>query len=173
MSDSSISGPRHTRKEPEPMIRSMGSAYAWTAVLGYPLIRFATGAILIPHGGQRPFGWFGADPGKIAGACSKIGFEPGWGLGRRHHRIFRRHTHSGRSSHSSRRARGGHHVRGCSASAIDERVLLDCWRPRIPAVLGIGCLRNLSTRCRHAVRRCEDRQGIVRPHASIESDRRA
>ena len=46
--------------------------YSW------PLVRFAAGLFLIPHGAQKLFGWFGGrglDP-TIAG-FAKLGFEPG------------------------------------------------------------------------------------------------
>ncbi len=51
-----------------------------------PLIRFTTGILLVPHGAQKLFGWFGG--GGIAGTAAfldKVGYSPGlfwaWVLG--------------------------------------------------------------------------------------------
>lgn len=45
----------------------------------WPLVRFATGLFLVPHGAQKLFGWFGGGglDATIAG-FAKMGFEPGW-----------------------------------------------------------------------------------------------
>lgn len=47
--------------------------YSW------PLVRFAAGLFLVPHGAQKLFGWFGGRglDATIAG-FAKMGFEPGW-----------------------------------------------------------------------------------------------
>ncbi len=50
--------------------------YSW------PLVRFAAGLFLIPHGAQKLFGWFGGRglDATIAG-FARMGFEPGWLVG--------------------------------------------------------------------------------------------
>ncbi|MFN4283775.1 MAG: DoxX family protein [Alphaproteobacteria bacterium] len=63
--------------EPRPIIPALAPLYDCTRRLGYPLIRVATGLLLIPHGAQKLFGWFGG--GGIqgtAGFFGKIGIEP-------------------------------------------------------------------------------------------------
>jgi putative oxidoreductase len=43
-----------------------------------PMLRFVTGAILIPHGCQKLFGWFGgAGFEKFSGIFENIGYKPG------------------------------------------------------------------------------------------------
>lgn len=42
----------------------------------YPLIRIITGLILIPHGAQKLFEWFGGNRAATAGFFSKLGIEP-------------------------------------------------------------------------------------------------
>ncbi len=63
--------------EPAPIISGLAPLYAKTCGLGYPLIRFFAGVMLIPHGAQKLFGAFGG--GGIqgtAGFFSKMGLEP-------------------------------------------------------------------------------------------------
>ena len=50
--------------------------YAKLSGLGYPFIRFFTGLVLMPHGAQKLFGWFGGDINGVAGFFSSIGLEP-------------------------------------------------------------------------------------------------
>lgn len=55
----------------------MAGFYETAAEWGYPLMRFFTGLILMPHGAQKLFGWFGG--GGVAGTAgffSNIGLEP-------------------------------------------------------------------------------------------------
>jgi len=40
-------------------IPALGGFYDAVSGLGYPLIRFITGLILMPHGAGKLFGWFG------------------------------------------------------------------------------------------------------------------
>jgi putative oxidoreductase len=44
--------------------------------LAYPLLRVTAGLLLVPHGAQKLFGWFGGDPAKTIAAFQTIGFEP-------------------------------------------------------------------------------------------------
>lgn len=59
----------------------MAGFYARFSNYGYPLIRFVTGLMLMPHGAQKLFGMFGG--GGLAGTAgffSKIGLEPAYPL---------------------------------------------------------------------------------------------
>ncbi|MEE8276635.1 MAG: DoxX family protein [Alphaproteobacteria bacterium] len=59
------------------MIPALGGLYESLAPLAYPLIRFSAGLILMPHGAQKLFGWFGG--GGISGTAgffSSLGLEP-------------------------------------------------------------------------------------------------
>ncbi len=49
------------------------------APLGYPLIRIATGLMLVPHGAQKLFGWFGGHGlgGTAQYFGGTLGLEPG------------------------------------------------------------------------------------------------
>ena len=55
----------------------LGGFYDAVSGLGYPLIRFFTGLILMPHGAGKLFGWFGGRgiEGTAAG-FAKMGLEP-------------------------------------------------------------------------------------------------
>ena len=55
----------------------MAGYYERVSGLAYPLIRVFTGLMLMPHGAQKLFGWFGG--GGISGTAgffAKIGLEP-------------------------------------------------------------------------------------------------
>ncbi len=57
----------------------MAGFYDRASRLSYPLIRFFTGLILMPHGAQKLFGWFGGR-GLVAtgeGFAKGLGLEPG------------------------------------------------------------------------------------------------
>ena len=58
-------------------IPALGGFYGAVSGLGYPLIRFFTGLILMPHGAGKLFGWFGGRgiEGTAAG-LAKLGLEP-------------------------------------------------------------------------------------------------
>ncbi len=58
-------------------IPALGAVYGAVSGLGYPLIRFITGLILMPHGAGKLFGWFGGRgiDGTAAG-FAKMGLEP-------------------------------------------------------------------------------------------------
>ncbi len=59
----------------------MAGFYDKASEWGYPLMRFFTGLILVPHGAQKLFGWFGGGGiGGTAGFFSKIGLEPAFPL---------------------------------------------------------------------------------------------
>ena len=64
-----------TTRQPQLIIPAFGGFYRATADLAYPLIRFAAGVMLIPHGWTKFFG--GALQG-TAGFMSKIGLEPAY-----------------------------------------------------------------------------------------------
>jgi len=53
--------------------------YAVLATIADPLLRVAVGAFLLPHGAQKLFGWFGADPAKERGLFEEVGLKPGRG----------------------------------------------------------------------------------------------
>ena len=58
-------------------IPALGGFHDAVSGLGYPLIRFITGLILMPHGAGKLFGWFGGRgiEGTAAG-FAKMGLEP-------------------------------------------------------------------------------------------------
>jgi putative oxidoreductase len=58
-------------------IPALGGFYGVVSGLGYPLIRFFTGLILMPHGAGNLFGWFGGRgiEGTAAG-FARLGLEP-------------------------------------------------------------------------------------------------
>ncbi len=58
-------------------VPALGGFYGAVSGLGYPLIRCFTGLILMPHGAQKLFGWFGGRgiEGTAAG-LAKMGLEP-------------------------------------------------------------------------------------------------
>ena len=62
---------------PRPIIAPLQSVYERVSWLAYPLIRVAAGLVLMPHGAQKLFGWFGANPERLAAAFESIGFVPG------------------------------------------------------------------------------------------------
>jgi putative oxidoreductase len=47
---------------------------------GVPLIRFFAGLILMPHGAQKLFAWFGGNPEGTAAFFEKVGLVPGMPL---------------------------------------------------------------------------------------------
>ena len=58
-------------------VPALGGFYGAVSGLGYPLIRFFTGLILMPHGAGKLFGWFGGRgiEGTAAG-FARLGLEP-------------------------------------------------------------------------------------------------
>ena len=58
------------------IVPAVGPFYERLSGLSYPMIRFFTGLILMPHGAQKLFGWFGGDITGTAGFFSQIGLEP-------------------------------------------------------------------------------------------------
>jgi putative oxidoreductase len=59
----------------------MAGFYEKFSDLGYPIIRFFTGLILMPHGAQKLFGMFGGGGlSGTAGFFSKVGLEPAFFL---------------------------------------------------------------------------------------------
>jgi putative oxidoreductase len=61
---------------PRYIVPFMAGFYESAERLAYPLMRFAVGAFLVPHGMQKLFGAFGGDIGQTVGFFSKVGIEP-------------------------------------------------------------------------------------------------
>lgn len=61
---------------PRLIIPALAPLYAGLARLSWPLVRVSTGLILMPHGAQKLFGWFGG--GGLAATAR--GFEANLGL---------------------------------------------------------------------------------------------
>ncbi len=61
------------------IVPALGPLYANLARWSYPLIRAATGLILMPHGAQKLFGWFGGYGLEGTGGffAQNLGLEPG------------------------------------------------------------------------------------------------
>ncbi|HET8728487.1 MAG TPA: DoxX family protein [Alphaproteobacteria bacterium] len=62
----------------QPVIPALGGVYAALAPLAEALPRVAAGLLLVPHGAQKLFGWFGGHG--LAGTAQFLGgmgFEPG------------------------------------------------------------------------------------------------
>ncbi|MDJ0609635.1 MAG: DoxX family protein [Kiloniellales bacterium] len=64
---------------PRPIIPALAPLYKSLSGLSYPLIRVATGLILVPHGAQKLFGWFGGYglEGTAGFFAQNLGLEPG------------------------------------------------------------------------------------------------
>ena len=63
--------------QPRPIIPALSGVYERLGAFGGPLIRVATGLLLMPHGAQKLFGLFGG--GGISGTVgflTQIGIEP-------------------------------------------------------------------------------------------------
>jgi putative oxidoreductase len=60
-------------------IPALEPLYARLAPFGYPLIRATAGALLVPHGAQKLFGWFGGHGLTGTGQffVDQLGLEPG------------------------------------------------------------------------------------------------
>lgn len=59
-------------------IPALGNIYAKLDPYMLPLLRIALGAILIPHGCQKLFGWFGGMGfAKFSGLFDQLGYRPG------------------------------------------------------------------------------------------------
>ena len=58
------------------LIPSLGRALEALQPYAYPLMRFATGIMFVPHGAQKLFGWFGGNVEATIAGFSKMGFEP-------------------------------------------------------------------------------------------------
>ncbi len=59
-----------------PIIPALGGFHRQGVALSYPIIRFFTGLILMPHGAQKLFGWFGGNIDAVAGFFATKGLEP-------------------------------------------------------------------------------------------------
>jgi len=69
----------HVVTHPRPIVPALTPLYAKLSRLSYPLIRVATGLILMPHGAQKLFGWFGGYGLEGTGGffSQNLGLEPG------------------------------------------------------------------------------------------------
>ena len=66
-----------TLSQPKPILPALRGLYARVSGLGLPLIRVTAGLLLMPHGAQKLFGWFGGYGLEgTAGFFAKIGIEP-------------------------------------------------------------------------------------------------
>ncbi len=65
--------------ETKPIIPALQPLYERLAPLGVPLMRAAAGLILMPHGAQKLFGWFGGYglEGAAGYFAGDLGLEPG------------------------------------------------------------------------------------------------
>ncbi len=68
-----------TSSAPKPIVPALAPLYERLSPLSYPLVRFATGLILMPHGAQKLFGWFGGHGLEGTGGffAQNLGLEPG------------------------------------------------------------------------------------------------
>ncbi len=62
---------------PKLIVPAAAGLYAWGADMSYPLVRFFAGIILVPHGAQKLFEWFGGSQAGTAGFLNKVGVVPG------------------------------------------------------------------------------------------------
>ena len=69
----------HDTTQPRPIVPALAPLYARLSRLCYPLIRAATGLMLVPHGAQKLFGWFGGYGLEGTGGffAQNLGLEPG------------------------------------------------------------------------------------------------
>ncbi len=69
----------HDMTHPRQIIPMLTQLYTKLSRLSYPLIRVATGLILMPHGAQKLFGWFGGYGLEGTGGffAQNLGLEPG------------------------------------------------------------------------------------------------
>ncbi|MCG8596021.1 MAG: DoxX family protein [Kiloniellales bacterium] len=65
-----------TQGAPRPIIPAVAPLTRALAPYGYPLIRFAAGLFVVPHGAQKLFGWFGGDINATAAFFGQIGLAP-------------------------------------------------------------------------------------------------
>ncbi|MBE0532952.1 MAG: DoxX family protein [Rhodospirillales bacterium] len=61
---------------PAPYIPALAGLYRSASSAAWPLVRVVTGLWMMPHGGQKLFGWFGGDIEGLAGFLAKIGLTP-------------------------------------------------------------------------------------------------
>src|SRR6202166_3106099 len=62
---------------PRPYVPAFSGIYAAFDPIALPLLRVVTGLILVPHGCQKLFGWFGgAGFAKFTEIFDKIGWHP-------------------------------------------------------------------------------------------------
>ncbi len=64
---------------PKAIVPALAPLYERLSPLSYPMVRFFTGLILMPHGAQKLFGWFGGYGLEGTGGffAQNLGLEPG------------------------------------------------------------------------------------------------
>lgn len=71
--------PPRQNPSPRPYIPALASIYDPLAWLAWPLVRVTAGALLVPHGSQKLFGWFGGGGmGAAMEGFAAMGFAPFW-----------------------------------------------------------------------------------------------
>jgi putative oxidoreductase len=88
------------------IIPALAPLYGKLSGLSYPIIRFFTGLMAMPHGAQKLFGWFGGDIQGTAGFFSQIGLEPALPLAY----LVRRHRHRHPDGHCRLQGASGQRV---------------------------------------------------------------
>ena len=60
-------------EHPTPILPALTELEENVRHLAYPWMRFFTGVVLMPHGAQKLFGWFGGDPAATAEYFASLG----------------------------------------------------------------------------------------------------
>lgn len=78
----SLANPNHHPPVLKPILPAVSSLTAALSPLGEPLIRITAGLLLVPHGGQKLFGWFGGYGLEATGQffATKLGLPPSFAL---------------------------------------------------------------------------------------------
>lgn len=72
--------PSQTATTARPAIPALGNVYAALEPLVWPMLRIVTGLLLVPHGAQKLFGWFGGHGLSATGEffSSQLGYPAGF-----------------------------------------------------------------------------------------------
>jgi putative oxidoreductase len=65
-----------SKNSPALIIPAVGGLYEGLKPWAYPLMRVTAGLLLMPHGAQKLFGWFGGNIDGTIGFFNKIGLTP-------------------------------------------------------------------------------------------------
>ena len=76
----------------KPLIPGVGALERALSPFAEPMVRVAAGLMLMPHGAQKLFGWFGGYGVDATGQffAAKLGLPASLALHRRPHRVLRR-----------------------------------------------------------------------------------